>query len=135
LFNLLGSDMKIMRIVKLWGPVIIWCCVIFSVSNTENVTTGLGAWDFPVRKLGHISEYFILTFLLYRAFSNTFNLKRVGIFVFPAGSAFLYAMSDEFHQLFVPTRFGTWADVLIDTLGIVGFYVLIKFKRIPTIRE
>ena len=30
---------------------------------------------------------------------------------------FLYACTDEFHQLFVPGRAGRFTDVLIDTTG------------------
>jgi len=33
------------------------------------------------------------------------------------GVVFLYAISDEVHQAFVPTRQASTADVLIDTLG------------------
>ncbi|MBQ3466792.1 MAG: VanZ family protein, partial [Oscillospiraceae bacterium] len=32
---------------------------------------------------------------------------------------FLYACSDEFHQLFVPGRAGMFSDVLIDTVGVL----------------
>ena len=32
---------------------------------------------------------------------------------------FLYACSDEFHQLFVPDRAGLFTDVLVDTAGAV----------------
>ena len=31
----------------------------------------------------------------------------------------LYASTDEFHQLFVPGREGTFRDVLIDTSGAI----------------
>lgn len=33
--------------------------------------------------------------------------------------AIMYAMTDEYHQTFVPTRAGTWADVAIDGCGVV----------------
>jgi VanZ family protein len=40
----------------------------------------------------------------------------------------LYASSDEFHQLFVPTREGRVTDVMIDTvggtLGLLALWVL-----------
>jgi hypothetical protein len=44
----------------------------------------------------------------------------------------LYAISDEFHQRFVPKRFARMEDVLIDTLaaliGVAVLFVLIKTK-------
>ena len=45
---------------------------------------------------------------------------------------FLYACSDEIHQLFVPGRSGEARDVLIDTLGAclgVSFYYLVFRKK------
>jgi VanZ family protein len=45
--------------------------------------------------------------------------------------AFLYAMTDEFHQLFVAGRAGRFIDVCIDTAGaVIGVLILaiiIKF--------
>ena len=38
-------------------------------------------------------------------------------FLIPIGVTFLYACTDEFHQLFVPGRAGRFTDVLIDTTG------------------
>ena len=43
-----------------------------------------------------------------------FDKKLVLLSVF---LAFLYACSDEIHQLFVPGRSGQVSDVLLDTLG------------------
>jgi len=47
------------------------------------------------------------------------------LFIYPATLSFLYAASDEFHQSFVPTRSASFKDVLIDTIGIVVFYIVI----------
>ena len=38
-------------------------------------------------------------------------------FLIPIGVTFLYACTDEFHQLFVPGRAGRFTDVAIDTVG------------------
>lgn len=57
--------------------------------------------DYPVRKCAHMSEYAILTLLGFLTFS--FLLGR-GRFLIPIGVTFLYACTDEFHQLFVPGR-------------------------------
>ena len=47
-------------------------------------------------------------------------------FIYPATLSFLYAVSDEFHQSFVPGRSASIRDVLIDTIGIIGFYIAAK---------
>ena len=59
----------------------------------------------PMRKLGHWSEYFVLAVLIMRALRNEAGKKwelrhatHSLIFVF------LYAVSDELHQTFVPSR-------------------------------
>ena len=55
--------------------------------------------DYPVRKCAHMSEYAILTLLGFLTFSF---LHGRGRFLIPIGVTFLYACTDEFHQLFVP---------------------------------
>ncbi len=103
-----------------------WCILIFYLSDTPNLTTGLGIWDFILRKIAHMVEYFILAVLLYRAFKGSFVLGFSYLIFWPSVLSFLYAVSDEIHQLFVPTRNGNAGDVLIDGIGIT-FFVLQKF--------
>lgn len=42
----------------------------------------------------------------------------------------IYAISDEIHQLFIPTRNGSFSDVLIDSLGIIcsGIFYSLRLK-------
>ena len=56
-----------------------------------------------IRKLAHFSEYTLVGILLMSLIS-TFNLKQINRFLISLGIGFLYACSDEFHQLFVPGR-------------------------------
>ena len=74
---------------------------------------------FLVRKTAHFSEYALLGILFYLYFSQKkfprFYLS--GPLLFSALASFLYACTDEFHQLFVPGRSGQLSDVIIDTLG------------------
>lgn len=76
--------------------------------NEDTVEEYALAIDHPVRKLAHATEYAILALLWFGALGS--QVKSVGI-------AFLYACTDEFHQLFVPGRAGLFTDVLIDTSG------------------
>jgi VanZ family protein len=73
------------------------------------------------RKLGHLSEYALLAWLVWRAIrrpvkrdSRPWNWAEAGLAL---AVVFAYAASDEFHQIFVPTRTPLISDVLIDTSG------------------
>ena len=78
--------------------------------------------DYPVRKCAHMSEYAILTLLEFVTFSFLHGRRR---FVIPIAMTFLYACTDEIHQLFVPGRAGKFTDVLIDTTGGIIMLLLI----------
>ena len=117
------------KLLKLWPPVFTWCWFIFYLSSIPNLGTGWGFWDLILRKIAHILEYFILVALLYRAFKGSFNLSSFYLIFWPLILSFLYAVSDEIHQAFVPTRGPSPIDVFIDTIGIVVFYILIKYQN------
>lgn len=72
--------------------------------------------DFFVRKGAHLSEYAVLA-LLVRAAVRSFRPAIRHAAGITLGICFLYACSDEIHQLFVPGRAGMFRDVLIDTAG------------------
>lgn len=78
--------------------------------------------SFIVRKCGHMTEYAILAFLLYK---TLIPIKKplIKSFFF----TFLYACSDEFHQLFIPGRAGQIRDVLIDSIGALIMILIIYF--------
>jgi VanZ family protein len=116
------------KFLKLWLPVLAWAAFIFFLSGIPDLKTGLKT-DFIIRKIAHVGEYFILTFFLYRAFKGSFNLSVSRLYVYPSAAAFLYALSDEFHQSFIPQRSCAAEDVLIDILGILGFYIILRFTK------
>lgn len=118
-----------MKFFKLWLPVFLWTGLIFVLSSIPQLSTGWGIWDLLFRKAAHISEYFILTALLYRAFKGSFALLPFYLIFWSFILSFLYAVSDEIHQLFVFGRSGNPADVLIDTVGIIGFYTFLRYKN------
>lgn len=88
----------------------------------------IGSAVFFARKCAHLGEFFVLALLVWwtlvprqrgcrddRAPSRCpFPWRTAWITL---GIVFLYAVSDEFHQSFVPDRFGSPIDVLIDTTG------------------
>jgi len=115
------------KFFKLWFPAIVWMAVIFFFSSIPDLNSGL-KYDFVLRKIAHIAEYFILTFFLYRAFKGTFDMKAACLFVWLAALSFFYAISDEIHQSFVPGRACAIGDVLIDSVGILGFCAVVKLS-------
>lgn len=117
-----------MKIIKLWLPAAVWAGVIFYLSGIPDLKSGL-EYDFFLRKLAHITEYFIFTFLLYRAFSGSFRMHPLKLFIYPAALALLYAVSDEIHQYFVMGRCCSARDVLIDSIGIICFLIFIRIKK------
>lgn len=117
---------KIKRLVVLWGPVLAWMVLIFYLSSYPRISVSeTYIVNFLLFKTFHVIEYSILFFLLFRATRQTVkNKRRVLVYVFLI--SFLYAISDEVHQSFVPTREGKIRDVFIDTIGIVIMYMYIK---------
>ncbi len=106
-----------LEIVKHWLPVLIWAGFIFWLSSLPNLESGLEQ-DFVLRKIAHILEYAVLTFLLFRAFSVQGG-PAPKILVLAVIFALFYALTDEYHQTFIFGREGTLRDVVIDSIGIL----------------
>lgn len=84
--------------------------------------------QFIVRKTAHLSVYLILGVLVISAML-THNLTAKKSVIISACICFLYACSDEIHQLFVPGRAGMITDVLIDTTGAFIGIAVVLFAR------
>lgn len=131
---------------RLWryAPLAVWLAAIFfastnelSGSNTTLVIEPVLRWFFPhitsqsintvhllVRKAAHFTEYAILALLAVRAFStSSHGWLRNRWFVAALGVITLYALSDEYHQSFVPSRTASIYDSLVDIAG--GLTVLL----------
>lgn len=70
--------------------------------------------NYPVRKCAHATEYGVLALLFYGTYWSYGVKKKTYLSVL---STMLYAMTDEFHQIFVPGRSGNLKDVCIDSAG------------------
>ena len=104
----------------------------FNSLSPDLQTEIMTAWHTVIRKGAHFSEYAVLAALSANAI-RTYNLSKLWRAVIPVGVGFLYAASDEIHQLFVADRAGSFKDVCIDTAGALfgtlsfyGIYLLIK---------
>lgn len=107
-----------------WLPVFLWMGIIFYLSSVPSLAVSEGLSDFILRKGAHGAEFTFLLILIYRALINTVRFSYHGhslryLFALSLPLAFLYAVSDEWHQTFVPTRNGNLADLTIDCLGIL----------------
>jgi len=146
-----------MKVVKICF-LVLWMALIFSFSNqkdvessnvsdsfidrtvvkiykifNENITKEkeneiIEKYTYPIRKFAHYTLYFILgilSFLVVKDYSINKKLIIYSLLI-----CFLYACSDEFHQLFIIGRSARVLDVIIDTFGsfcsISIFYIFNK---------
>jgi VanZ family protein len=105
------------RLASLLGPPLLVMAVIFFLSSQESGGAH-GTLELLLRKLGHVTEYAVLTLCWWRALRGlgVGRDNRVAIAI-AVGIALAYSASDEFHQTFVRGRHGTPVDVLIDSIG------------------
>ena len=107
------------KILRFWGPVVVWAGIIFLFSARPVVPASQIFWkDFIIKKTAHVIEYGILASLLYRA------LKESGVGKYNAGLiailiALIYGATDELHQSFTPGREPRVRDVFFDTIGAI----------------
>ncbi len=87
-------------------------------------------FQFIVRKSAHFCLYFalgILSFLSVLTYSKIAPKLKIA---FGIVFSYLYAVSDEIHQLFVPGRSGEIRDTLIDLCGaILGVFITVTIIK------
>ncbi|NQT95799.1 MAG: VanZ family protein [Candidatus Omnitrophica bacterium] len=120
--------MKIRDFFKYWFPVIAYCALIFIFSSMPKPPEVIPLFPHADKVL-HFIEYTILGFLVIRAlaFSNK-DQKALNLRVMAITLAVLYALSDEFHQSFVPNRHADILDLISDSLGAFIGQMFLKFK-------
>jgi len=150
----LFSFFSLSPLLKYWLPLVIWMALIF-VASTEHGSPAhtwlllepFFRWFLPtasavtadrvhllIRKAAHLAEYATLGVVLFRALGSTYRGllrdERWKIAALALGIAALYAVSDEFHQSFVPSRHPSASDVLIDTCGaFLGIAIIFAIRR------
>ena len=91
----------------------------FSLEWEEDTLLGYAeAWQHPVRKAAHMTEYAVLACILL-ANAAQYARFRKGAYFWGWIGATAYAATDEFHQLFIEGRSGEVRDVCIDSAGAV----------------
>jgi VanZ family protein len=100
------------------GPVLAYAALIFSLSSLSSFPEAV-PFELNFDKVAHFMEYFILGCLLYRWFSSMDRCRKgwhVLLMTILIGTG--YALSDEWHQSFVPGRDASLWDVLFDVFGV-----------------
>ena len=116
--------------------VILWALLIFFLSNQTSDVSGseskaiissvihvnnINYVDNILREMMHFIEYFIFGILLINCF-NQYKIDRkitISIMI-----SFIYIVSDEIHQIFVPGRAFEYLDIGLDLSGaILGIFI------------
>lgn len=124
--------MKIRTIIFRWAPAVLLMAAIFVLSSVPSEEMpSFGFWDILVKKGGHAVGYGLLALAYW--FALQWEKKRAWLAFL---LAVVYALSDEFHQSFVPGRHPSLVDALvIDTMGalaaLAGMWWMRKKKGKP----
>lgn len=136
-----------------------WCLVIFSFSCESAEKSSKTSYEFSdkvitsveyvtkkdydnesiiessmslTRKCAHFSLYFVLGILTINALKD-YKIKK--LIMYSIIFCFLYACSDEVHQLFSSGRTAEVSDVLIDVLGAITGIILYLFIHSKILRK
>jgi hypothetical protein len=127
-----------------------WCGFIIGTSSTVILPHDFFAWIasriftdeatfhrfvvfwryswFAIVKGWHAVEFALLFSFIWLLLGRLSRLKPRRNITLAAALCALFAISDEYHQTFVPGRGGTWTDVAIDCVGI-GLVALLAWVR------
>jgi VanZ family protein len=132
-------------LLRAWLPVLA-CLFVFALESTtwggadhtseplRHIAESLFGFDqfaywkpihIAIRKTGHFMGYGIFSLVCFRAFRILQRKParrlsdRLSAHGLAIAATFLVASADEFHQTFLPNRYGSFSDVLLDTSGAV----------------
>jgi VanZ family protein len=92
-----------------WLPAIVIMAIIFGISSIPSrELPSFGLLDLVIKKGGHVLGYGLLATAYW--YGLHFDSHRWWLAVLLAVA---YALTDEFHQSFVPGRHPSWVDALI----------------------
>ena len=113
-------------LLYLWLPVVAWMGLIFYLSAQPDLPTPDAGWlQLVISSAAHIFLFGVLAMLWARALGQ----QRFA-WLFALTLALLYALSDEFHQAFVPGRHPDPWDLACDALGAaLGLWGWIRLQR------
>jgi VanZ family protein len=133
-----------------WTAAILWLTLIaiestpwLSAQNTGHVlyqllasllggvnVSGVSVANAVLRKVGHVTGYGILSWLLFRAWRATLGSYRAAAWALPWSVIAFFmtaaaASLDEWHQTLLPSRTGTIHDVYLDSASALAVQILL----------
>lgn len=104
-------------------PALGWMSIIFYLSSltASQMPSAHGIPDYIL----HAAIYFVLAFFLFVFFQRVHQRGLAVTFVLTMIVGLLYALSDEWHQSYVPTRSCSGWDILADMVGMVLCFPLL----------
>lgn len=109
-----------------------------SIGITENNITQrkldstVNKLNVPLRKCAHATEYAVLAILIIFTINayatKNYSMKKILLVIL---ICFIYSLTDEYHQSFVPGRTSLFTDCLVDTTGsIIACIIYTTIKKI-----
>lgn len=111
------------RFLWRWLPPLAWMALIFALSAQPTLPSAPAPLDVLLERVFHALTFGILGWLYLRGLRGRIE-PEIPLRVVSWGLAFMYALSDEYHQTFVPGRSGTLTDLVVDALGAAGAMLL-----------
>jgi VanZ family protein len=117
---------KINKSILRWFPAIAVMTVIFSFSSIPSQEMpSFGLLDFVVKKGGHMLGFGLLTLGYWYGLRFEKHRWWVALLL-----TVIYAITDEYHQYFVPGRHPSWVDALvIDGSGAILMLLVVSEMR------
>jgi VanZ family protein len=117
--------MKLYNGILRWLPALMVMVLIFGFSSIPSrEMPNFGLFDLIVKKGAHVLGYGLLTLAYWYGLHFDKHLWWLALLL-----ALIYAVSDEYHQSFVPGRHPSWVDVLVFDGGGAALALLV-FSRI-----
>jgi VanZ family protein len=112
------------RILVLWLLPFAWAALIYYLSSLPGYT--VPSPFAYADKLFHLAAYAVLGFLVARLLGHYLG-GRYFLLLLVCFICFIYGLSDEFHQKFVPGRSSSVMDIAADMLGsFLGVVIYIR---------
>lgn len=123
-----------MKFIKYHLPLILFLLLIFVMSSLPGETISGISFKFS-DKILHAGAYFVLYFLFHHSLSKQekFGFIKENAFLLAFLFTLLYAASDEFHQMYNPTRNADVYDLVADAVG--GFIAYFSARFIIHVKS
>lgn len=136
-----------MRLLRLWLPAALWATVILWAANDSFSAGQSREWlvrfaghtvpqwlHFTIRKLAHVFEYAVLSFLAFRAAAGSFPARNWRTIALTLLVCLTVATADEYRQSRSKLRRGHADDVALDVLA-AALTAMIVRNRHRTLRQ